>query len=629
MLAQGNQSMNSITGSVPDSPVPIQARIATLPASGMPGTHAPAPLAALDAAGLFNAFRRRWRLSLGLGVIGAIMVGALALCFLPPPKYTAESLLLVETEQPRLIAETKEYRSDPETDRRTQVALIKSLVVSKVVAQREVADLPIVKKLRDPIEWLEREVKAEFSGKILRLALTSDNPAEASTIVKAVTHTYLDEVANKEKLQRIARNQSLEGHYNKLENQLESKRKQLRTLSATIGSKNPHALSMQQRLAINRQGMAEEELLQTQADLKRAMVQVKVLQSRRQQDPELDPQAHAAGPTAADVTKAIQNDRVVQEYLQTEEQLRATIENQSRVARKKSSDPAIAKAKSDLARVQKKRMTYVKQLRAELEVPLAESSEVRNRAESGLASLQEQIEVLAGLEHELRDEVSKFTDDTRKLDSQAIEVESINDEVKSAEEMAKLIGRELEVLKIELNAPDRVRLLKDARGPNTADSSRQIKLAGMAAGGTFGALILLISFWEFRSQRIGSLDQVAHGLGIKVVGTVPVTRGRTTGEVPKLMGEREQLWQHQLVESVDATRIMLTHTARAESHQVVLVTSAVGGEGKTTLSSHLATSLARSGQRTLLVDRWCIVSTISQLDRAFASCYAANSAPMT
>ena len=328
MLAQGNQSMNAITGSVPDSPVPIQARIAALPGSGMPGTHAQAPLAALDAAGLFNAFRRRWRLSLGLGVIGAIMVGALAWCFLPPPKYMAESLLLVETEQPRLIAETKEYRSDAETDRRTQVALIKSLVVSKVVAQREVADLPIVKKQRDPTEWLEHEVKAEFSGKILRLALTSDNPAEASTIVRAVTHTYLDEVANKEKLQRIARNQSLEGHYNKLENQLESKRKQLRTLSSTIGSKNPNALSMQQRLAINRQGMAEEELLQTQSELKRAMVELKVLQSRRQQDPEIDPQVHAPGPTAADVNKAIQNDPAVQEYLQTEEQLRRTIENQ-------------------------------------------------------------------------------------------------------------------------------------------------------------------------------------------------------------------------------------------------------------------------------------------------------------
>jgi polysaccharide biosynthesis transport protein len=601
MLAQGNQSMNSITGSVPDSPVPIQARIAALPASGKPGTHGPAHSAPLDATGLFNAFRRRWRLSLGLGVIGAAIFAALAWCLVPPNKYTAESLLLVEAEQPKLIAATREYRSDPETDRRTQVALIKSFVLSKVVSQPEVTALEVMKKKNDPSEWLERELKAEFTGKILRLALSADTPVQATTLVKAVTHTYLDEVANKEKLQRLERNQSLEEHYDKLEKQLESKRKLLRTLSSTVGPKDKQSLSMQQRLAINRQGMAEEELLRTQAELKRAMVELKVLQSRRQKDPEIDPQVHAPGPAAADVNKAIQNDPAVQAYLQTEELLRHTIENHSRVTRKVS-DPAIARAKQDLARVQKQREEYVKQRRAELEVPLAESSEVRNRAESGLASLQDQIEVMAGLEHELQDEVNKYSGDTRKLDSQALEMESIHDEIKSAEEMAKLIGNELEVLKIELNAPDRVRLLKEAKAPLGMDSNRQKQITGMAACGAFGAIILLISFWEFRAQRISSLDEVIHGLGIKVVGTVPVTRGRTTGEVPKLSNEREQLWQHQLVESIDATRIMLTHTARAESHRVVLVTSAVVGEGKTTLASHLATSLARSGQRTLLVD---------------------------
>ena len=57
-----------------------------------------------------------------------------------------------------------------------------------------------------------------------------------------------------------------------------------------------------------------------------------------------------------------------------------------------------------------------------------------------------------------------------------------------------------------------------------------------------------------------------------------------------------------LVESIDATRTMLLHASRAESIRVVAVTSAVKGEGKTSLASHLGASLARAGRRTLLID---------------------------
>src|SRR5262249_30888475 len=61
-------------------------------------------------------------------------------------------------------------------------------------------------------------------------------------------------------------------------------------------------------------------------------------------------------------------------------------------------------------------------------------------------------------------------------------------------------------------------------------------------------------------------------------------------------------WQNLLTESIDATRTMLQHAARQSGLRVVMVTSALGGEGKTSLASHLATSLARAGCRTLLID---------------------------
>jgi capsular exopolysaccharide synthesis family protein len=66
--------------------------------------------------------------------------------------------------------------------------------------------------------------------------------------------------------------------------------------------------------------------------------------------------------------------------------------------------------------------------------------------------------------------------------------------------------------------------------------------------------------------------------------------------------QKDRYWHNLLLESIDATRTMLLHAARNGSHQVVMITSALAGEGKTSLASHLATSLARSGKKTLLID---------------------------
>ena len=124
----------------------------------------------------------------------------------------------------------------------------------------------------------------------------------------------------------------------------------------------------------------------------------------------------------------------------------------------------------------------------------------------------------------------------------------------------------------------------------------------MAAGGVFGAIVLFLSFWEFRAQRVSSTDEVVGGLGIKVVGTVPVTRGSARRSPANASGLQGRMWEQHLMESVDTTRIMLTRTAGVESMRVILVTSAMGGEGKTSLSTYLAASSARSGQKTLLID---------------------------
>jgi capsular exopolysaccharide synthesis family protein len=65
---------------------------------------------------------------------------------------------------------------------------------------------------------------------------------------------------------------------------------------------------------------------------------------------------------------------------------------------------------------------------------------------------------------------------------------------------------------------------------------------------------------------------------------------------------QERTWNNILLESVDAMRAMILHASRNESLQVLMVASALKGEGKTSLACHLATSLARARRRTLLID---------------------------
>ena len=57
-----------------------------------------------------------------------------------------------------------------------------------------------------------------------------------------------------------------------------------------------------------------------------------------------------------------------------------------------------------------------------------------------------------------------------------------------------------------------------------------------------------------------------------------------------------------MLDSFDSIRTQLLRDDGAEAARVLLVTSAAAGEGKTTLAGHLASSLARAGRKTLLID---------------------------
>jgi capsular exopolysaccharide synthesis family protein len=124
--------------------------------------------------------------------------------------------------------------------------------------------------------------------------------------------------------------------------------------------------------------------------------------------------------------------------------------------------------------------------------------------------------------------------------------------------------------------------------------------AGAGAAALF-FVIGLIAWWEYRYRRLDSAHELTQDLGMKVVGTLPILPSATRALLPWQSASPEG-WHDIHTEWVDATRTCLLQVAREKDARVVLVTSALGGEGKTSLSCHLAGSLARASFRTLLID---------------------------
>jgi polysaccharide biosynthesis transport protein len=133
------------------------------------------------------------------------------------------------------------------------------------------------------------------------------------------------------------------------------------------------------------------------------------------------------------------------------------------------------------------------------------------------------------------------------------------------------------------------------------DSRKRLAMLSMAPLGAFLGVLFCIAMWDYSARRIHDPDEVVANLSMRVVGAVP--------ELPDPKRQRQnadpiaaELLRHNLIESIDAIRTLLLRDAGTENLRVVMVTSAVNSEGKTTLASNLAMSLARAGRKTLLMD---------------------------
>ena len=543
---------------------------------------------------LLVALRRRWLLAVSLGLLIAPAVGV-GVWILRPITFTARITLQVDSSQKYFLYPIQEGRGDFNTYQRGQIALVKSrFVLNAALRDPKVEKLAIVQEQEDPVAWMEKEVQADFSiaPEILRISMTGEDSKALPIIVDAVRNAYLNEIVNKEKNVREKRLKELTDRFARYDADLKQKRDTLKTLAQRTGGKDNKVLAITQENYAKHLRDLQSKLLERQSEISTAKME---LAARMVSE---EPNAKIRIPDRV-VDEKIKLDPVVigwqKEATQHELDIAAFKERSPAPEKElgyKKAVQALDAANAALAkRREELRPIILKQLREKiLDDQLVMAAQLENR-----------VSYLTDVKKVLEEQIALCTKDVNAFKLDVVGLEFLQDEIALLETVNKDFTRQMQALEIEIAAPSRVSPLdREVIMVPTQTPSSRLRLAVGSGLGAFVAVLFGISFLEFRRRRVSHADEVVQGLRIKLMGSLPLVPKRAL--LGRASAARNMEWQSRLTESVDSIRTALLNAARFEGLRRVMVTSAVGGEGKTLLSCHLAVSLARAGCKTLLID---------------------------
>jgi capsular exopolysaccharide synthesis family protein len=563
---------------------------------------------------LLMALRRRWIPALALGLVAAAVASAAAWCVVPRSMYTARVLLYVAATQPQVLFPTAEQRPDYAIYQRTQLTLIRSRhVLETALGRPEVAELPLVRQQHDPLGWLSQELDAEYAGEVLTLSISGEKrPADLAAVLNAVAATYVAEVVEVESKERRHHLAELSKLYNQYETKLQAKRDHVKQLARPFGSVDKQAVQLAQSFAAEHLTTAKQELMRIQQELRRAEAELEVRNERP---------ASRQGPASVVPAAEETDDAAIQEDLSRLATLQKMMQRVKGLTRDWRNDPSYQHCRAEAAAIVRQIQARRRSARpagaggpargigtsptAELKERIAvlrpgELSLAHLEPGEPTSELKEHIAVLRRLERLTSHDVDQLTERVASMNQESIDLESLKDQIKQSESVARRLGEEVEVLGIETTAPPRVKLFEPAKVPRKGGDKRPVVTAG-AGLGALAAVLLGIAWLEHGARRISAVGEVTHELGLPVVGLLPALSDHQR-RLAGAGGSRDEPWFRMLIESVDSIRTMLLYASRTGTGRVLMVVSAVEGEGKTSLACYLAASLARAGRRTLLVD---------------------------
>jgi capsular exopolysaccharide synthesis family protein len=538
--------------------------------------------------GLFHAFRRRWVLSTLIGLAAATVVAATTWLVLPGGKHEARALVNL---RPRNIEINARERDDYESYRRNQIFILKTReLLARTVGDAAVVGLNMIKESDDPVRLLEENLSVSaVAPEILAVTLKGNNLDEMKIIVDALVKRYVDDAAANDRRELMDQEKRLTAAADKLKAEIEADEAHLRLLvkAGTTGDQTGEGrlAQFQRRIFELETEIARINKGLTQLEAQRKVIASQLETGKVDADPVLLAEAVAANPQLIKLQAA----RDAQQRL---------YDSELKVA---GGDPTAAVVVEQKA-ILDKLDAEVKTLQASLTTQL--ESALQARAKAALRQKLTDLDTQIAIEKQARSTTQTQLDEVRtSLRGEAgshVDVARWLTGKNPKQEQLDKLNSQIAQIRLQMQLDSRASIREPAQPLPNNNLTKKLILSGGASIGTFFVAVLFVSYLEWRTRRVDDVEQVVSELGMRIIGTVPAFPSRAKLNASANTGNAN--WRFALNESINSTRTMLLHSARNQSMQVVMVTSATQGEGKTSLASQLASSMATAGMRTLIVD---------------------------
>lgn len=563
--------------------------------------------------------RRRFHLVLLPPAVLAML--ALAYVMAATTLYTATSTVLIDPRRANVVETNQSVLSNFGTDDATiesQTLLIQSgAIVERVVRKLKLTeDIEFSPRpgLLDPIrnlfrssgpsegakpedaarsrsvEILQRRMKVTRQGTtfLVDINISSQSPQKAAAIANAVADAYFEEqVRAKNDATRIAASW-LGGQINELKSRVGVSEK------AVEDFRSANNLTVSQGVTVNDQQIT---------DLNNKLVAARVQTAEARAKYDQAQQISKSGGDPGGINAAISSEMITKLRTQYADIAKNEAEMSSRYGAR---HPSVANVRAQLRDTQKLINDEIRRI-------LDSTRHEYDVAKSREASLQQSLDQLQGVSTSSGQAQVRLRELQREAEANRTLYESY-------------LARSKETTAQEsLEMPDS-RIVTKAGIPIRPSSPKTMLILGLAVMLGFGAGAVLAFLADYLDGRIKTLEQAEAISGVPALAAVPsinarelaarARRGhdelgrydRTTMKLlppalqPPLMRYAIDRPGTFFAEAIRAVRLALQRTMRTQPVKVILVSSALDSEGKTTLAGNLAQSLATLGIRTLLID---------------------------